>query len=310
MIEKVILSPITHNTNITKIKSFDVDWIIDEWEKSYSYDVRYLFKDIEKIDLYKCNDTGYNFFYPFISGDPLLYQHLQENKWYYMPWKWEHEESTKYLKKYDHVLEIGCAEGHYLDKIKNNFRIEVTGIETNPGAVKKMMEKNITVYQETILEHSLIFKDKYDVICSFQVLEHITDISSFFESCLTCLKPNGLLIISVPNNRSFISDTIQILNMPPHHVGLWDENSLRSIAKIYGLELAQIVFEPLQSHHLSFFKEIVYSNILGDIYKNRIFRKIYNLFILKPFVDKHIEYVTKWIPGHTIMSIYRKKVAS
>jgi len=301
-----ILSPITKTENIKYIRTINTDWIISQYMKSYAYDVSYLFIDIKKLDLFQCVDSGYMFFIPGIMGDSSFYAHLAKQPWYYMHWKWEHEAISNLLKEDMNVLEIGCAEGHFLEKIKSLYKCKTTGLEMNLDAISKARDKGIKIHNETIQEHSLLLNNQYDLICSFQVLEHIADVGSFIEACINCLKPDGKLIISVPNNKSFVAETDQILNMPPHHVGLWDDHSLRSIAGIYGLTIDKIILEPLQDYHLEFFKSIVYRKVLGKKYENRIIRKMYNELLLKPFVAKHLEYVTKWVPGHTILAVYTK----
>lgn len=300
-------SPITRSSNVVKIRSYDVESIVDGWKSKFSLDVRYLFDGIDQIHLFSCNDTGYKFYYPAIAGDSRLYENMQIIPGYYMPWKWEHSVATRYLTNGMCVLEIGCAEGHFLEYVSSRYTAAVAGIETNKKAIQKIREKGIVVYEESIQEHSVTHKNKYDVVCAFQVLEHIADVQSFIDSCLACLAPTGTLIISVPNNQSFISGADLVLNMPPHHVGLWEEDALRSMAAVFGLHTERIFIEPLQDYHLPFFKEVVYSNVLGERFlHNRIFRKMWTLLILKPFVDKHIEFVAKWVPGHTIIAVFRK----
>ena len=269
-----IISPITNKENVTKIKTVEVSWIINQWKRSYNYDVSYLFKELNIIELFQCNDTGYLFFKPDIEGDSKLYERLQNNEQYYMPWKWEHEITMKYFKNDIDILEIGCAEGNYLDKIRKQYQLNVTGIEINSLAVKRAREKGLTIYEERIENHSSKNKFKYDIICSFQVLEHISDVKSFIEACLTCLKTEGILIISVPNNLSFISEFDAILNMPPHHVGLWDESSLQKISSFFSMKFDSIYKEPLQEYHKEFFKFTIYRKVLGKVYTNPISRKL------------------------------------
>ena len=189
----------------------------------------------------------------------------------------------------------------------NLYQLNVTGIEINSLAVKRAREKGLTIYEERIENHSSKNKFKYDIICSFQVLEHISDVKSFIEACLTCLKTEGILIISVPNNLSFISEFDAILNMPPHHVGLWDESSLQKISSFFSMKFDSIYKEPLQEYHKEFFKFTIYRKVLGKVYTNPISRKLLQLLFLRPFIDKHIEYFSKWISGHTIIAVYRKK---
>src|SRR5450759_4508743 len=102
-----ITSPITNSENVTKIKTFEVSWIIAQWRQQFNYDVSYLFKGVSVLELFKCNDTGYLFFKPDIEGDSKLYEHLQLDKSYYMPWKWEFEIARMYIKEDINLLEIG-----------------------------------------------------------------------------------------------------------------------------------------------------------------------------------------------------------
>ena len=303
----LVVSPITKNANVTKIKSIEVCWIVDQWKKQYGYDVNYLFRGLDIIELYRCNDTGYLFFKPDIEGDSRLYGYLQNIDWYYMPWKREHEIAAKYLADEIEILEIGCAEGGFLERIGKQYRLKATGLETNSLATIRAREKGLIVYEESIEKHRSGNEQKYDIICCFQVLEHISDVKSFVEACLACLKLKGTLIISVPNNLSFISEYDHLLNMPPHHVGLWDESSLNALAINFNMTVESIIKEPLQAYHKEFLKSTVYTRMFGRGYTGRFSGRLLRFLLLRPFIDKHIEYFSKWISGHTIIAIYKKK---
>ena len=109
-----MISPITGNRTRLENK-IECSKIIEDYKKAYGFDVSYLFNNIKKIEVYECIETGYRFFFPFnISGDSLFYEHLQQNDWYYMPWKWEHEQASKILSKKMKVLEVGCGQGDFL----------------------------------------------------------------------------------------------------------------------------------------------------------------------------------------------------
>jgi len=301
-----IISPITKTANIKKIRTIDTEWIINQYEKSFSLDVSYLFQNIKTIEVYQCLDTGYSFFYPCIEGDSPFYEHLAKNPWYYMPWKYEHEATLDMISDNMKVLEIGCGEGEFLHKIQSLFRIKATGLEMNANAILKARGKGLDIRDEYIQKHSSVEQNKYDLVCSFQVLEHIYDVDAVISSSIKCLLPGGKLIISVPNNDSFISEFDNILNMPPHHTGLWNEKSLRSLEDFYDIKVDRIIIEPLQEYHKNFFSSTVYRKVHGSYYENRFLRKFLNVLFLKPFVERYLEAVIKWIPGHTILAIYTK----
>ena len=64
--------------------------------------------------------------------------------------------------------------------------------------------------------------------------------------------------------------------------------------------------EPLQEYHKDFFKSTIYKKVFGVVYNNRISKKLLQLLLLTPFIDKYIEYFSKWISGHTVIAVYRK----
>jgi len=42
--------------------------------------------------------------------------------------------------------------------------------------------------------------------------------------------------------------------MPPHHMGLWNEEVFKNIAKVFNLKFVKVHFEPLQEYHKEYFK--------------------------------------------------------
>ena len=228
-----IKSPLTNSTNIKLERSIKTALIIDKWQKD-GIDVSRFFVNLDEIKLYRCLDSGYRFFYPFnLEGDNQFYQDLQKFPWYYFDWKWEYNIALKQIKPGDKVLEIGCGDGSFLKKLSEK-NIKVRGLEFNEEAIKKCRERGLNVTGETIQEHAQNHKNEYDVTCSFQVMEHIADIKNALTASLGVLKKGGKLIISVPNNDSFLGkDKFNLMNLPPHHMGLWDEKSLKNLEKFF-----------------------------------------------------------------------------
>ncbi|RUW93480.1 methyltransferase domain-containing protein [Mesorhizobium sp. M7A.F.Ca.US.010.02.1.1] len=44
-------------------------------------------------------------------------------------------------------------------------------------------------------------KERYDFICASHVIEHVTDVVRFIQDCETLLKPDGRLVLAVPDKR-------------------------------------------------------------------------------------------------------------
>lgn len=304
-IESSIQSPINGGKVrfIEKIKSAD---IIQKYQKKLNIDVSTYIGKTEYISIYECESTQYRFFYPLdIDGDDKFYEALQDSEGYYLPWKWEHQKALESIKKNDQLLEIGSARGAFLEGLAKHFgnNFNACGLELNSDAANVAKSKNVEVIVESIQSFSQKKPESFDVVCFFQVLEHISDIKDFITDSLKCLKPGGKLILSVPNNDSFIKDLpLNILNLPPHHMGLWNEKSLQNLALEFNIKPISFQFESLSPIHVWSY----YHSKLIRIFGNNILSK--GLLIpLLPFIwYKKRKRLSPNIIGHTILSVFEK----
>lgn len=298
-------SVLTHKENsATKIKTISTKDIIEGYQKSYQIDVSNYFTNYDSVAIYECNQTGFRFYYPLdITGNGQFYAQLQEYDWYYIADKWEHKQTLNFINKGDKLLEIGAAKGDFLKQAEQKGA-EVEGLELNPKAIEEAKKIGINIYLESVEEYAQKHAEEYDIVCSFQVLEHIADPHSFFEAQIKLLKKGGKLIFAVPNNDSFISEINgYYLNMPPHHMGLWDTNSIKNIEKIFPLQLTDSIKEPLQNYHHKTYHDyqwLKYTKKYGKL--GRGVRELAWLFRKSSMANQ-----TKDVIGHTIMACFVKK---
>lgn len=289
---------------IEKIKSSD---IIQKYQQKLNIDVRPYFGDIEHISVYECKSTKYRFFYPFtIDGDDKFYEALQDTEGYYLPWKWEHQKALEGIKKTDKLLEIGSARGAFLEGVKKHFGndFDAIGLELNSDAAKTAQSKGLNVKVESIQNYAEKNPNSADVICFFQVLEHIGHINDFITATIKCLKSGGKLIISVPNNDSFIKNLpLNILNLPPHHMGLWTKESLQNLAKDFHLNPVSFHTESLSPIHVWSY----YHAKLIKTFGNNIISKALLIPLLPVIWYKKKKGLNPKIEGHTILAIFEKK---
>lgn len=299
-----IKSPLTGSNNIIFKNEISCNFIIKNYEK-LNINVSKYFQKLKNIQIYQCNDTGLNFYYPFnITGDEEFYEKLQEFPWYYMDWKWEHKKANNLIKKTDKILEIGCGNGGFLQNMQKRG-IENIGLEFNKTAIKVCQTKGLNIFKQSVQEHAKNTKNKYNVVCSFQVLEHIniTKIKSFLQASINMLEPNGKLIISVPNNYpDSLMTKNNILNMPPHHTSLWSTESLISLQNILPIKLEKLEIEPLQKYHFNSYTNNT-QNMIRKKYGlcGRIINKVSNKLI-----TEIVQNLSNNIIGHTILVQYKK----
>ncbi len=303
-----IKSPLTHSLNVKKRKEIKTEFLIEKYREMLGVDVKKYFTGLDSVSVYECLDSGYQFYYPFdITGDGKFYEALQKHRWYYMDWKWEHEEALALVKGAKSLLEIGCAQGEFLEKVAEKGTA-CAGIELNAHAAEVGRKKGLNILEESIQTHSQKNKDRYDVVCSFQVAEHIAPIGEFIQSSLDVLKPGGKFVMSVPNNDSliFTANNDIVLNMPPHHMGLWNMNSLLSLSRFFPLRADGIYLEPLQSYHVNFANKIAEATYKEKLKRKHLSQIPFAETAPRRLINMSVRAVAPYIVGHSIMAVYTK----
>lgn len=96
------------------------------------------------------------------------------------------------------ILDFGAGTGDFLLAAKKKGW-KVFGVEPNPDARKLASEKGMELEKT-----SSSFPDQsFDVITMWHVLEHVPDLKEQISELKRLLKPDGLLVIAVPNFRSY-----------------------------------------------------------------------------------------------------------
>lgn len=245
------ISPVTGEPFTEFITEISAGNIIDQYYNETRIDVSRFFEGIDNLEIRKCTRTGYRYYFPFsIFGDAGFYEDLQKNREGYYPTdKWEHLQAIKQIKAGQSVLEVGCATGYFLDMIRKKKAVGV-GLEMNKKAITEARQQGFDIFEEYLREHSVSHEGKYDVVCSFQVLEHIADVKDYFESAKRCLKPGGKIIVAVPNSNPYLHkfDLYHTMNLPPHHAGMWNKATFRKVAEFFDLTTVYLKTERLKEY--------------------------------------------------------------
>lgn len=297
--------PLCESKKTKKLETVYKKDLVYLYKKMFDIDIGYLIN--QNIDYFECQECKLRYFDPLITGDEKFYNALQKFDWYYMDEKEEYVYAKEYIKDTDKVLEVGCGKGAFVKHITTKDYI---GLDFSENA-KKMAEQNgIIIENEMIQDYAEKYPNSFDVVVSFQVLEHVSDPKSFIEAKLKALKVGGKMIIAVPSEDSYLKYiTNGILNMPPHHVTRWRDETLKFIARKYNLELETIYHEKVQEVHKN---EFLKTFLASAVTKNKLIdRSLKNKFILKGFdllsrlLPKRLK--DEMLPnGHTVLVVYKK----
>lgn len=287
------------------LKKLHAKEIIIRYKETLNIDVERFFKGIEFVNLVEDTVTKHRFFEPrSIAGDSSFYEDLDKFEWYYMPWKWEHQIVLDQLKKSDKILEVGSGGLGFIEKL-NSLNYNITGLELNKNSIKIAEAKQLNVCLNTVEQFSHSHQNTFDMVCSFQVLEHISDVIPFLKAQVECLKSDGKLIICVPNNDSFIRYTDGgVLNLPPHHMSRWNPLSLKKIENFLPIKFEKFHYEPLQDYHKQWYIKSISDHYLS---KYKLLRGLNKLFSLNSLLRIYVNFNCNNIKGHSIMATFIKK---
>lgn len=96
------------------------------------------------------------------------------------------------------ILDVGTAEG-YLGAILNQQGHSVHGVERDPVMSEKARSYYDSFYVSDLERFSFPYQQEFDYILLADVLEHVREPAAVLERSLSCLKPKGEVIVSVPN---------------------------------------------------------------------------------------------------------------
>lgn len=152
------------------------------------------------------------------------------------------------------LLEVGASSGQFLSHIKSRVGI-VHAIELD-SACCKFLNENIGIECEAeFLEDSRFASENYDIICAFQVMEHVEDPVYFLNTLKKVASPGATIFIEVPNLRDPL---LSVWDVPTYrkffyhsaHLHYFTESSLRQVAQKAGFRDAGVDIFFTQDYNL------------------------------------------------------------
>jgi len=173
------------------------------------------------------------------------------------------ESYLRYLKrvlKHFHgkikLLEVGCGNGFFLKKA-NALGLEAYGIEPSHEAVEKAGELRANIHTG-MFRGGIYPNHSFDIICAFQVFDHISRPNEFLCQCQAYLKRGGLTLF-INHNIGFwlakwLGENCPMIDVA--HTYLYDTSTLKKIFQKNGFEVLEI-FGVTNNYPLSYWLKLM-----------------------------------------------------
>ncbi len=134
------------------------------------------------------------------------------------------------------VLDIGTAGGAFLDAAKQ-YGYDAYGMEPSADLVARGKARGLQIEQGTIDHHSFA-PNSFDMVCLWDVIEHLPDPKAALIEIRKLLKPDGILLINFPDIGTTQAKLAGkrfwwILSVHLHH---FTRKSIRDICERTGFE--------------------------------------------------------------------------
>lgn len=155
----------------------------------------------------------------------------------------------RYLKKAlqdtprrENFLEIGCGNGFFLEVAEALGFKNVYGVEPSKEAVEKSNPSlKINIINKPF-QQNLFKENTFDVICLFQVFDHLSEPNQTLQECHRILKDNGIILAINHNVNSFqarfLGEKSPIIDVV--HTYLYDKKTTHLIYEKNRFEIIKI----------------------------------------------------------------------
>lgn len=141
------------------------------------------------------------------------------------------------------LLDVGCGNGEFL-KIMQDLGWRVQGVDKSPNAALAARSSYGIEIHHGCLESMCSESDRFDVITMWWFLEHAHDPGLVLDICSRIIKPEGLLIVGVPNFSSFERRVFGGLSLDlPRHLIHFTPQTLTKMLDLHGFSVMNISFD-------------------------------------------------------------------
>jgi len=148
-------------------------------------------------------------------------------------------EVHKYGARKGALLEIGCGNGFFLQQALTQGYRSVRGVEPSRTAVSQAAPEVRDSIVCDLMRPGLFGPAEFDVICLFQVFDHVPDPATLLDACFTALRPGGL-VLSLNHNVTAVSARLLGERSPIidiEHTYLYSPATMKCIFAAHGFQI-------------------------------------------------------------------------
>ncbi|MDX1651965.1 MAG: class I SAM-dependent methyltransferase [Brumimicrobium sp.] len=145
------------------------------------------------------------------------------------------------FRKTNRIIDVGCGIGYFLDEAKKRGW-EVYGTEYTQEAVDICEQKGILMHKGP-LNTANYSPESFDIITSFEVIEHINNPLEEVIRFKEMLRPGGLVYITTPNFDSLLryrlKEKYNVITYP-EHLSYYTPKTIKRLFKNNGFKTQEI----------------------------------------------------------------------
>ena len=262
-----IACPICNSKIMNTVLEFTPDEFMNDMRKSY-YNLEVLnIKNDTKFYIKKCKNCSFVFVNPRLKDElyDVVYNESKVTQNELKSWKDEEGTNLSYLyntyhkwivspslfrilsysrkkfnkaknDKYEQIklLDYGCGSGHILELCKP-FGIDAKGVDIDNWRIKHCQNKGLDVCRPEDLDEN----EKFDILISTSVVEHVNDLDKYFAFISKHLKKGGhcSLVGLTPNIIDIEKKTGKYnIVMPLEHLNYFTKKSFDMLIEKHGLK--------------------------------------------------------------------------
>ncbi|MGD2253964.1 MAG: class I SAM-dependent methyltransferase [Anaerolineales bacterium] len=165
-------------------------------------------------------------------------------------------------KKGGRLLEIGCGRGALLIQAMKHFEVE--GVERSPHAIDLLRDAFGDRVRKANIEEEALDAETYDAVAVFNVLEHLKNPDKVIREVYRALKPEGVVVGSVPNNSGILGTIHTALT------NIFD----RTHCSTYPPTQWKALFQEVGFRDIEMFGEVMLGPNISAFVRNRIWNQL------------------------------------